>query len=474
MKQGKGNAQKFGHAIVVGGSIGGLLTARVLTNHFERVTVIERDQLPDSPTFRMGAPHARHAHGLLARGQQIMESYFPGLTAELLSQGALTANLGDEFVLSIGGARMQPFHSAVEGLAFSRPLLENALLRRVRALSQVQFLEGRDVVGFITDDQRTQVMGLRIQQRGSADHPILELEADLVVDASGRSSKLPEWLNAIGYVPPQEITVDANAGYASRIYRRTELLTSWKAVYAMPQAPHQSRGGLLIAIEGDRWLATLTGINGDHPPTDDEGFMAFAKSLPVAEIYNTIAKSEPLTDAYGYRKAANRLRRYDKLERYPGGLLALGDSVYALNPVYGQGMTVASLGALTLDESLFSVSSREELRDPALPSAFFKKLGKVIEGPWQMATGQDMRWPAAATEVKMDPITKLIQRYFDRVLATMMNNSEVAEAFNHVQNMLKPPTSLFNPRIVAQVLWAKPQPAPAYVPVTQANLAHSR
>jgi 2-polyprenyl-6-methoxyphenol hydroxylase-like FAD-dependent oxidoreductase len=242
----------------------------------------------------------------------------------------------------------------------------------------------------------------------------------------------------------------------------------------MPQAPDNSRGGILLPMEGDRWLATVTGLNGDHPPTDEEGFMAFAKSLPVPEIYNTIVKAEPLGEPYGYRRAANRLRRYDKLPRYLGGLLALGDSVYALNPVYGQGMTVASLGVLTLDESLSSVSSREGLRDPALPRAFFKRLSKVNEGPWQLATGQDMRWPAAATEIKMDPITKLIQRYFDKVLATMMNNSEVAEAFNHVQNMLKPPTSLFNPRIVALVLWAKPQPAPDYATVAKPELAHIR
>jgi 2-polyprenyl-6-methoxyphenol hydroxylase-like FAD-dependent oxidoreductase len=455
-----------------------LLTARVLTNHFDRVTIIERDQLPESPTFRMGAPHARHAHGLLVRGQQIMESYFPGLTAELLGQGALTANLGSEFLLSIGGESMKPFHSALEGLAFSRPLLENALFRRVRSMPQVQILDGRDVVGLITDDQKTEVTGIRIQQRGKADggadHPIQELAADLVVDVSGRSSKMPDWLKELGYVPPQEITVDAQAGYASRIYRRSEPFSSWKAIYVMPKAPNQSRGGILLPMEGDRWLATLTGLNGDHPPTDEEGFMAFAKSVPVPELYNTIAKAEPLTEPYGYRKGANRLRLYDKLPRYLGGLLALGDSVYALNPVYGQGMTVASLGALTLDESLFSVRSREEMRDPALPRAFFKKLAKVNEGPWQMATGQDMRWPAAATENKMDPITQLIQRYFDRVLATMMNNSEVAEAFSHVQNMLKPPTSLFNPRIVAQVLMAKPQPAPAYVPVAQTELAHGR
>lgn len=458
------------HAIVIGGSIAGLLSARVLTKYFARVTVIERDHLPDAPTFRNGAPHARHAHGLLVRGQEIMEGYFPGMTAALLEQGAIRANLGQDLALSIGGVRVQPYVSALHIVACSRPLLENTLYQRLRANAQVQFIDGCDVVGLTTDASNRRVTGLRVQERGGS-APIEEFPADLVVDASGRNSKAPAWLEALGYAPPAETTVDAQAGYASRIYRRTQPFAQFKAIYGMPQAPHRSRGCILVPMEDDRWQVTLTGMNGDHPPTDDAGFMAFAKSVPVPELHAALTQMEPLTDAYGFRGGANRLRHYEKLPRYLEGLLAVGDAVYALNPVYGQGMTVAAMGVQMLDTMLEKVQPHGFKTQTGMARDFFTQLAKINAGAWQMATGQDARWPTAAAQQSLDPLTRLIQRYFDLVLATMVNNGEVAEAFTHVQNMLAAPTTLFHPRIVGQVLRARfgkdKQQAPRHHAVTQ-------
>ncbi len=198
-------------------------------------------------------------------------------------------------------------------------------------------------------------------------------------------------------------------------------------------------------------LVTLIGLNGEQPPTDEAGFLAYARSLPVPGFSDMIAAAEPLTEPYGYRRAANRLRHYEKLPRYLDGVVALGDSAYALNPVYGQGMTVAALGALTLGECLQAQPAGDMA---GLAGRFQKRLAKVNAGPWQLATGQDLRWPCAAAGHKTDPVTRLVQRYFDRVLEAMVDNGEIAEAFSQVQNMLKPPTSLFNPRIVWQVLRA--------------------
>lgn len=443
---------KTGHAIVIGGSIAGMLTARVLTNHFAQVTVIERDVLPQTPDFRKGAPHARHAHGLLVRGQQIMENYFPGLTAELKDQGAIFANMGTDLSLHIGGMAVQPFDSELEFVACSRPLLEYTIQQRLRAMAQIRFREGYDVHGICTDADRQRATGVRIQARAT-DAAEEVVYADLIVDASGRTSRLPEWLAELGYTPPTETTVDAQAGYATRIYRRpAHYAGTWKALYGIAQAPEQSRGCIIAPLEGDRWHVTLTGLNGDHPPTDEAGFLAFARSVPVPELYSALAQAEPLTDILGYRRAANRLRHYDSLPRYLEGVLALGDAVYALNPVYGQGMTVAALAALTLDEMLGSLS-RHPADDPTgLARRFQRTLAKVIADPWQMATGQDLRWPSAGADYKPDPVTRLVQGYFDRVLTAMIDNPEIAAVFARVQNMLASPMTLFHPRIVWQVL----------------------
>ncbi len=444
-----------GHAIVIGGSIAGMLTARVLTNHFAAVTVIERDVLPTTPDFRKGAPQARHLHGLLARGQQIVEGYFPGIGAEMTAQGAVPTNMGSEFRLYINSRPVQPFPWDIPLNACSRALLEWAMGQRLRALEAVRFREGYDVKGLCTDADGIRATGVRIQARhnGAAEEVIT---GDLIVDASGRGSRLPVWLTALGFPAPAETVVDAQAGYATRIYRRTANHNqSWKVVYSIPQAPHQSRGCIIGPMEGERWQITLTGMNGDHPPTDAEGFVAFAHSIPVPELYRVLSQAEPLTDPIGYRHGANRLRHYERLPRHLEGVLAIGDSVYALNPVYGQGMTVAALGAAALDQLLGSLRHHPADNATGLARRFQGMLAKVNTGPWQMATGQDLRWPSAGTDYKPDPISRLVQGYFGWVLAAMVENGEIAAAFARVQHMLSSPASLFHPRIVWQVLRAK-------------------
>ena len=327
----------------------------------------------------------------------------------------------------------------------------------MRALPQVRLLEGYDVSGICTDPNRQRATGVRVQSRQEQGGAEI-IHADLIVDASGRNSRLPDWLAELGYPVPAETTVDAQAGYATRIYKRpADYAGAWQALYGIPQAPRQSRGCIIAPLEGDRWHVTLTGLNGDHPPTDEEGFLAFARSIPVPELYRALSQAEPLTEPYGFRRAANRLRHYDKLTRYLEGLLAIGDAVYALNPVYGQGMTVAALGAVALDETLRTQRCHPADDPTGLARRFQRALAKDIAAPWQMATGQDLRWPSAGSGYRPDPITQLVQRYFDQVLVAMTDNPEIAAAFAKVQNMLASPATLFHPRIVWQVLKAAQQ-----------------
>jgi 2-polyprenyl-6-methoxyphenol hydroxylase-like FAD-dependent oxidoreductase len=218
-------------------------------------------------------------------------------------------------------------------------------------------------------------------------------------------------------------------------------------------------------------------MNADYPPTDEDGFLAFARSLSTPLLYEAIKNAEPLTAPYGYRQAENRMRYYETLPRYLENFLVTGDAIYAFNPVYGQGMTTATMVSETLDVCLNAHRHRMRHRMgeqtlTGLAQRFQKAAATVIAGPWQMATGQDARWPEMEGGDEPDPVTRLVQRYLDQVLNRMPDSTIVAEAFFQVQHMLKPPTSLFHPRVLWQVL--KPQAQPASVTATAArDLAHA-
>jgi 2-polyprenyl-6-methoxyphenol hydroxylase-like FAD-dependent oxidoreductase len=275
----------FGHAVVIGSSMAGLTAARVLTDYISRVTIIDRDRLPDVPQFRQGVPQARHAHTLPLRGQQILEQEFPGITDELIANGATSLDGSSETALFMDGSWQSLRNpGAVVSMTYSRPLLETVLYHRLADHPQVQVIQEPEVLGLSVDQRGEQVRGARLRSRHEPDET--ELVADLVVDASGRDSRAPEWLADLGYAPPQESTVDALPGYASRIYRRPAgFERRWKTLYVRPTPPNNTRGGAIIPIEDNRWYVSLMGMAGDYPPTDEEGFMAYARSLPTPDLY---------------------------------------------------------------------------------------------------------------------------------------------------------------------------------------------
>lgn len=461
----------YNHAIVIGGSIAGLTTARVLTDHFAHVTIIERDSAPNPTEFRKGAPHTRHPHGLLARGQQILEQLFPGLVQELTDAGAIPMDMGRDFAFFIDGGWCQPYQSNIMSTACSRPLLESTIYRRLAVNPKVTFIHEQEVVGLAVDAAKTRVTGVQLRTRGTPSASATEISADLVVDASGRGSHAPQWLESLGYVPPVETTVNAFPGYTTRIFKRpANASETWKTLYVLATAPRHSRGAVIMPMEGNRWMVCLVGLAGDYPPTDEAGFWEFMRSLPSPRVYEVLKDAEPLTAPYGYRQAENRLRYYEKLPRYLEGFLVSGDAVYALNPIYGQGMTVATLASLALGECLKQQRRQHgEQTLAGLAKQFQAKLAGVIAGPWQMATGQDVLWPNCEGGQKPDGITRLINRYMDRVLRTMPYNTVIADAFFHVQNMLKPPTSLLHPKVMWHVFTTQPSSklAPSNTQVTR-------
>lgn len=439
------------HAIVIGGSIAGLLAARVLSDTFAQVTIIERDRLPEGAETRKGTPQSRHGHGLLAGGYQIIERLLPGFGAELVANGALPCDvMGNARWYQLGGYKAQ-FKSGLQGILVSRPLIEMVIRRRVLALPNVR-LQQAGVQELLAAADQNRVAGVRLDDD-------TEMLADFVVDASGRGSRAPAWLEALGYAKPIEERVNIGVGYATRIFRRRPTdLNGDLAAFITPTAPQETRVGFMVPMEGDRWIISVGGWLGDHPPTDDAGWIEFARSLPAPDIYEVAKEAEPLSDIVVHKIPANIRRRYEGLRRSPARFVVMGDALCAFNPVYGQGMTVAAFEAQTLEQLL---QAEPNLHD--LHRRYFAGVVKIVDIPWSMATSEDFRYPAV--EGKRPAGTALLHRYLNRVHFVARTDEEVCRAFFEVANMLKPPTALFAPKILWRVLTGgqKGQPtAPAY------------
>lgn len=446
------------HAIVIGGSLAGLLAARVLADHFDRVTILERDSLMAAePAPRKGVPQARHLHVLLARGREILQQLFPGLVEELIASGALLADMAADLAWLTHKGWGVRCDSGIRMVSCTRDLLEYSVRCRLEEISQVNFYDDCDVVGLTADDTGTVIKGVTVCPRSAFESiedagDSIHLRADLVVDASGRGSRAPEWLEQLGYRAPGETVVNAFLGYTSRVYRRHPALKDWHGVYVQPAPPDQTRGGALFPVEGDRWILTLAGYGRDYAPTDETGFMEFVRSLRTPMIHDAIKNAEPLTPIFTYRATENRLRHYERMSRRPEGFIAIGDAVCSFNPVYAQGMTMAALGALTLEKCLGDQRRRARDRDmKGFALRFQSRLAKACADPWKLATSEDFRVPQCEGEPP-GLIGSLLQRYFDNVVLLSTRNSHARKLLLEVFNMLRSPASLFHPVIATKVL----------------------
>ena len=438
------------HAVVLGASMAGLLAARVLADAYGQVTVIDRDQLPEASTHRRGVPHGRHAHALLARGQQALEELFPGLTAELIAQGVPTGDLLANGRWYVSGHRLRQAPIGLVSLSASRPLLEGYVRARVRTLPNVAFLDSCDIIGLVATPDGRRITGARVLGRadGGAEE---RLGADLVVDATGRGSRTPIWLEALGYERPDEEQVRVGLGYATRTYRLPPDALDGDLAVLDATTPEHPRGGALLLLEGDRWMVTLAGMLGDHPPTDPDGFLAFARSLRFPDIHQAIRHAEPLDDPVGFRFPASVRHRYERLDRFPDGLLVLGDAVASFNPIYGQGMSVAAVEALTLRRHL------ERGIEPQ-PRRWFRDLAHVVDVPWEMAAGGDLVFPGV--QGRRTAKVRLVSTYLARLHAAAAHDANLATAFIRVAGLVDPPQTLLRPGIVLRVLRNGLGPAP--------------
>jgi 2-polyprenyl-6-methoxyphenol hydroxylase-like FAD-dependent oxidoreductase len=442
------------HAVVVGGSLAGMLAARVLSDHFDGVTLLERDRFTDTPAARKGLPQGRHVHLLLERGRRAMERLLPGLTGELVRAGAEPLDATQDVAFMNPCGWYVRFPGDLLMLFSTRDLIDWGVRRRVAALPNVRIHEGADVAGLISGPgDGARVGGVRLRSRttdADVDRGPAELAADLVVVANGRNSHLHEWLTALGYEPPEETVVNSFQGYASRFYRQpAECERSWRALYIQQAPPGDPRGGVVAPVEGGRWLVSLVGGDGHYPPTDEAGFLAFARSLRSPALYEAIAGAEPLTPIAGQRATENRLRHYDRLGRFPDGVLAVGDAVCAFNPVYAQGMTAATLAAEVLDHWLREKSS---YRGPGRGRVFQTRLARATSTAWQLSAGADYRFRTTQGPPQ-GRVARVTGCYIGAVMGAATTRPRVRRRLEEVLHLLRPPSALFGPGVLARVAW---------------------
>jgi 2-polyprenyl-6-methoxyphenol hydroxylase-like FAD-dependent oxidoreductase len=429
-------------AVVLGAGVTGLLAARVLAGAYREVRVVDRDELGDVGSPRRAIPQGHHIHGLLARGHQIIEGLFPGITEELAADGVPVGDFGTSLGWHFDGRMMRRTRTGLICVSASRPMLEQRLRRRVRLLPNVTFLERTDMVGVLTAPDRTRITGVRIQAR--ADSAARSLEADLVVDAMGRGSRAPLWLAELGLprVPEERVKIDLT--YTTCHFRGPldpDPIGAGIAEVCVATAGNP-RGATLARL-ADRYSLSLYGILGDRPPTDLPGFLEFAASLPVPAIHEAVRGATPMGDPRSFHFPASVRRRYEKLRNPPAGLLVMGDAACAFNPIYAQGMTVAALGADVLSRHVGGG------RAPR-PRGFFRDLARVNDAPWALAAGGDLGFPG--TEGERTLAVRLANAYVSRLRPAAVHDAALTEAFLRVAGLVDPPQAIMRPRAMRRVL----------------------
>ena len=438
------------HAIVIGGSMGGLLAARVLADHCQEVTIVDRDRFPAVGEQRRGVPQGRHTHGLLAGGRRALDELLPGISGALVAAGALDSDIICKSRWFIAGDCLARRPSDVRGLRISRPLLEGIIRERVLSLGNITALQDYVVEGLV--ENSGSVRGIKLSNAPP-------MAADLVVDASGRGSQSPQWLEAIGYPRPEEDRLAIALGYATRLFRRRPTDLDGDLAALIPKTPMSKRGGVMIAQEGDCWTVTLFSHFGGYPTSELHGFIQFAKTLPAPYIHDVICRAEPLCDGATARFPASIRRRYEKLGRFPAGYLVVGDAISSFSPAYGQGMSCAALQAIALRKVL-----AEGTAD--LARRFFAKAAKVVDTPWAIVVGDDlrMRETTGPHGIKVS----FINWYTSKLHRAAHRDPVAAEAFLRVVNLLAPPPSILYPEIAMRVLKGNLFPAK---PVNQLRIS---
>ncbi|MGP4115067.1 NAD(P)/FAD-dependent oxidoreductase [Streptomyces sp. 4N509B] len=433
------------HGLVLGGGLAGMLTARVLRRHLDQVTVIERDEVPDGPQHRKGVPQARHAHLLWSGGLRLIESLLPGTTERLTAAGANRVGVYRDMVSLTAYGWQQRFPETQFLLAASRALLDWTVREQTLADPAITLRTRTEAVSLLGDAAR--VTGASVRDLDSGD--TADLAADVVIDTTGRGSRLRQWLEALGVPPPQEDVVDSGITYATRYYRapgRTAAKFPMVSVHSDYRTREPGRFGLILPIEDGQWIVTLSGTRGGEPPTDEEGFTTFAKNLNHPLISELIGAATPLTPVQGSRSTANRRRYVERNTVWPAQLVTLGDAVAGFNPIYGHGMSSAARSAAALDRAL-----QRHRGTPDFTATALRGISKAVDDPWNLATAQDIFYPGCridADDPRLEEELNSQERFTELVCTAGLQSAPVAAAVAGVSALAAPATSLQAPAVL--------------------------
>jgi 2-polyprenyl-6-methoxyphenol hydroxylase-like FAD-dependent oxidoreductase len=424
-------------AVVLGGSMAGLCAARVLRDGFEEVVVIERDSLPNGPAVRGGAPQTSQPHSMLEAGRVTLEDFFPGFDAAVQAAGGLKLDMSNDVVWYDRGGTAAETDADLPALYASRPLFEHVVRERIRDDDAIRIRDGCHFVDYDHDAGAERVTGVRFRDEDGVERT---LDAALTVDATGRTSRTPAWLERQGYPVPETDRVTIDVTYST--VRITRPPSEQRGVLIAPE-PHRPRGAAMLPVEDDRWEVLLQGLHGERAPDERESFLAWAESLPLDDIAEQLRTQEWVSDSQRYPFPASVRHHYEELPRFPDGLVVTGDAIASFNPVYGQGMSVAALDALALHHEL-------PRGIDGLGPRVFAEVSGVVDEAWRTAVAGDFVFDRTTGPKPF--ATDLLNSYADRLVTRSHDDGALTEAFLRVFRLERQATSLLHPRILWRVL----------------------
>lgn len=438
-------------AIVIGGGIAGLLAARVLSGFYNEVLIVERDDFPDKPENRPGTPQDFQPHRLTARGILILGRFFPGYNEELLAHGAPSA-------LNKLNHMINPYGSVVmlneeNEATFSRALLEWVLRKRVQAIPNVHFICKKEVIRLLSSTDHHTITGIQVRDRGTAERQEQTITANLVIDTSGRFSKIVRWLTELGYDVPKPEMLKVSLGYSTRHYRiPPHLEEKWNVIHLAGDPVKETNAGVFSIIENHKAEMILWNIGGRYPSTNPEQYEREIAQLASPLFAEVQKELEPIAAPRGYRFTELIRQHFEQMKRWPSGLLVMGDAFCHFDPIYGQGMTVAAIEAEILEASLRDQHNHPM---PEFELSVLKKMQDSIEPAWWLNGVSDLRW-SGVEHVGSEPLKglKFAQNYFKHILklATEQSNDELYGMYWLVNTLFLSPRALFNPQMITELL----------------------
>lgn len=445
-----------GRAVVLGGGFAGLLSARVLADAYDQVTIVERDLLPTGSEHRRGVPQDQHVHGLLPRGLQIVEKLLPGFGDELVAAGALRGDLLGNTRWYLNGRLLRQADIGLPAISASRPLIESVLRSRVAALPNVTLLDGHDIVGLRPSADGQRITGVRVTSPHTETSQLVP--SDLTVDACGRGSRTPRWLFELGYPTPPEDRIGIDLSYVSRHFTAPPDILGDDMVVVTARFPGQRRSSVMQRLEDGTVLVTLAGVVGERPPTDLAEATAYAQTLAAPVTHEILRYGTPVGPPVGFRLPRYVRRRYELVDRFPGGLLVTGDAVCAFNPVYGQGMTVAAMSVEALARELSDTPVHDPAHDPTHegsedggpdPARYFATVARTEATAWALSVGSDLAIEGVTGPAL--PASPLVGEYLHQLQLAAAQDAVLAEAFLRVTALIDPPSALLHPDVTARV-----------------------